>query len=710
MSDRAPVAAVIALALGTLAFGACFPLFLSTPIPQGDIFDFYRQFVEAGGFSGFGFTEIYRWHNEHRLVVPKLWFLADVALVDARQTFLLGVIFLSAMLHAALLAALFRGLGQSWRATALAFLVAAAAMASPVQYENLLNGFQVQFVQVWLFASLAFALIAWAPVRAGRPILVALSVLGAILAGLGSTYSMFNGLAVWPLLVVFALWRRLPLLWSLTIAAVGGAVIAIEVTAFMGRPGSGGALATHVDPGTILLFMARYLTSAIGEIGTLGQEIVGIAAIAAVVIAGLYALVRPSRTPAVRMALFAICGFLLAAALATALGRLHIGLGAANASRYTTPSMVFLVTVGMIGFDALMRLRRPRLTRWALAAAAVVLLLPGAIHGVRHMPDRLAGKDLASLAIVSHLAGGYRPDTLRLVFPHWPPLPDGVLQGMEAAQLGPFSQLERFMPPSDALVDGPAINAPVCDGVVDGLRIDPVTGVIFSAWLTDPATGRRASWVVARDPDGQVIAWGAALEMRTDRAPIEEAGLFTRGLRAFGEAPDPIVDTVTVEGVFADASRCRLPGTVAALPDRYLTDLPAEAGPAVLEPWAFEGETLAGGVGTAAVPEAARPVFGSNGLHDRRFVASAPLGEPGAARGVLVPIHTEHRPFGTTIALHGPDGEVLDEIRLTRPSEAGWTWAVLGRDRLVAGMRVVIRTDQRHPLNGVAFGTPHWLP
>lgn len=705
---RTAVAVPVILALATIAFGTCYPLFLSTSVPRDDIVDFYYQFLQAGGFAGYGFDQIYQWHNEHRLVVPKLWFLADLALADGRQTLLLAAIYVSTLLHAALLALIYRGLGHSARAAALAFLIAAAAMLSPVQYENLLKGFQIQFVQVWLFATLAVAFIAWAPVRTGRPLLLGVGVIAAILAGLTSTYSMINGLAIWPILVVFALWRRLPVGWTLLVAAVGGAVLALEVPGLIERLGTGGR--NGVDAVSVVLFAARYLTSAIGMIGTLGQEIVGIVAVLAIVLAGVTGLLRPSTTPSFRMALYAICAFLVAAAVATAFGRLETGLGAANVSRYTTPSMVFLMSVGLLGIDALQRSRYRAMTPHGLAVSVILLLVPGLIHSLTDAPRRLVGRDQTNMAMVSHLAGGYRPETLQVLYPHWPGRAAAVLDGMQQAGLGPFSRIERFLPPEGALARPAGEDAAPCDGSVEGLQIDPVTGVSFAAWLSDARSGYLPSWIVARAPNGKVAAWGARLEWLGDRAPIPEGGVPTPGFRAFGPAPDPIVDRLTIEGVFDDGSRCRLPGTVAALPVRFLAELPPDARSAVSGGWSVEGTQLTGGTGEAAVPDAAKPVFGSFHQSDRRFSAAVTLGAPNGALGVLVPVHTQRWPFRATIALVDPTGRTLDQIDLGRPARPNWVWAVLRPAAPVEGMQVVVRTTGTYTENGIAFGTPHWLP
>ena len=704
-----PAATVaILLSVLTVGFGIAYPFMFATSTPTNDIIDFYYWYLGSGGLSGFGFDKFYAWHNEHRLVVPRMWFIADILLVEGRQTFLLVVIFLSAFLHAGLLAALFRGLGQSRDATALAFVIAAAAAVSPVQFENLLQGFQVQFVQVWLFASTALALIAWAPVAEGR--WLGPWVIAALVAGLLSTYSMFNGLAVWPLLVVFAMWRRFPLGWIFAVATVGSTIMAVEVYGFLNRPGGGVTLPEGTSVWTFVRYMARYLTSGISEIGTLGQEIVGVAAVLGVIGGGLRTLFRPSDAPPERMALYGICAFILSAAFVTALGRLQFGLGSAEASRYTTPSMVFLFVAGMLAIDALSRRSATRALPWVTGLLTVLLLVPGLVKGAREIPFRLIERDLADQAIASDLAGGYRPDTIAGIYPHWPPFPAQTLAMLRSNGLGPYSELKRFVPPADALAQGPAVGAPECFGNADRLEVDVVNGVTFSAWLIDPSTGRRPTWAVGRAPDGRAVAWGMALEPRGDMVTIPADQPFDRGYRAFGEVPNPPVQSITVEGVFEDGSRCRLPGTISPRPARFLQELPAGAQRATEQQWSFIGTPPFGRKGEVQPPSGIRPVYGTFGQKDRRFDAWIELGDPGEAKGVALPILTDRWPFGTTIEILGADGVPVDRVDLKRPSERAWVWATLRPQVMTPGMRLAIRTVQAHAQNNVAFGTPFWLP
>lgn len=721
---RAAIALSLSLAIVSATFGAAFQIFFSSSVPVGDIVDFYQQFLEVGGFAGYGLKQLYFWHNEHRLVIPRLWFLADVLVDDARQDFLRLVIFCSALAQTALLAALFRGLGHSARATAIAFVIAAGALLSPVQYENLLQGFQVQFVQVWLFAALAFALIAWAPVSgpsgdtaAGetcpRQSAVGRSgvfVVAAAIAGLCSTYSMINGLAVWPLLVAFTLWRRMPLVWVLALAVLGTAVIGVEVMALMQRRGAGVGIDTGLHPLAVLQFMAQYLASALGQIGTLGQRVVGGLAMAGVVLAGLHGLARPKTTSPVRMALLALCAFILAAALVTALGRLRFGAGLADSSRYTTPSMIFLLSVGMLAVDPLVRRVRAQALPWALGVSVVLLLVPGLVHGVREIPSRISTRDQAELAVASHIAGGYRPEILLNLYPHWAPRPAFVLDGLAAAQLGPFSERERYVPAPEVLATAPAPDAPTCHGDVRHLAVDLVRGVEIVATLVDPESGRQPDWLIARSSDRRTVAWGIGVHPFDSWATALQAKASERVFHAFGPAPDPLVDQITVEGAFRNGERCRLPGTVSAEPDLYLAALPAGAEPAGAGAWSFVRGPLTGGIGGGAAPAAAAPAIGSFGMAPHTFEASMTLGDPGSATGVLVPLRTGPWPHRSSVDLLAADGRRLASVPLRRPAARAWVWVALRSPVLGPGMRVVVQAIERRTGDDLAFGTPHWLP
>ena len=94
-------------------------------------------------------------HNEHRILFPRLVFVLDLWLTGARN----GVNFAAILVCQALHLALFHRMialrvAEPWSRWALTALVAALFFGI-VQWENFLWGFQIQFVGVFLFFTIA---------------------------------------------------------------------------------------------------------------------------------------------------------------------------------------------------------------------------------------------------------------------------------------------------------------------------------------------------------------------------------------------------------------------------------------------------------------------------------------------------------------------------------------------------------------------------
>lgn|GEM_PF-740348 len=692
--------AVAGLALAFVAFA---------PIPFADSIDFFGQFVNAGGWGGwggFGFEQLYVRHNEHRLVVPRLWFLLDMVAFDATQAFLIVVTVLSSLIHAAILALLFRALGhRGWVLWGFAG-AAAGAVLSPAQWENLVWGFQVQFIQVWLFATLAFVAIAGAQGRDRWWL-----VLAGVLAALASTYSMANGLLVWPLLVALALWcgvRGGPLA-LLVVAAV--AVVGIEALGFHAHPGHGDPMKTIADPGQLLLYAFRYLTNGIGAIGTRGQEIIGALLSLTVVAISVDAILRRSRYSPTHAALLAIAGFIIGAALATALGRVTFGLGQANATRYATPSFIFLLTTGALLFDRLLRLQGRRLKLGAMAVGVALLLVPGLVDGIRHVPVALAERDARINAVVTYIAGGYRPGELVALYPFLPSRPYRTLQRLDAEGWGPFATRDRFMPPPALLRADAELPAEACRGHVDSAVSDPVDGVAVSGWAAAAVSAEQPQWIVVTDRTGRVVGWGASRVPREDVGAALGIGWRGRGFEAVG--PAAADGPLAVTAAFGDGRRCVL--ATAVMPTAvFLATLPTTARPATAAAWTVVEGTGTGRTGPAPLPAEVGPAIGTLG-DNSHLVAMIDLRAPEEAAALAVPLRTGAFPIATVMLVRDREsGEVIASHQFDRPSDHDWAWRVFAgtADSRFAGrmLRVEVATAGPGPALGIAVGRPHWLP
>lgn len=704
---RIAVVVAIVLGLATALAGIAVAIIAFEPIPFADSMDFYDAVIRLGGWHGFGFQELYARHNEHRLVVPRLWFLVDLVAFGASQWFLITVSIVSAACHAVLLTALFGRLGNRgpmlWMFAALAL----GAVLSPAQWENLVWGFQVQFIQVWLFATLALMAVPGPETRhpwwrSGL----------AVLCGLASTYSMANGIVVWPLLVMLALWRgrRGGPLWVIVAFAV--AVIVVEALGYEPHPGHGDPAQTFHHPVEILRYVFRYLTNAMGAIGTTGQEILGAVLLLGVLATAVDALLRRGRYRPVHGVLLTVAGFVIGAGILTALGRVNFGVGQANATRYATPSFVFLLVATALLLDRLSRLDRPRVRMASAVGAVVLILVPGMVDASLHLPVILGDRDARVDAVVTYLAGGYRPPALKALYPALPRRPFRVLQWFDERDAGPFTDRARFMPTPALLAETMAKPSVECRGHVDFAADEPVIGIVINGWAAAPGSAEQPRWVLAVDASGKVVAWGASLVRRDDVGRSLGIGWKGRGFSI--TRSEPVAGPLSVVGAFDDGRTCLVASEVNPRTPRFLAALPEGARPAADNGWTVVEGVGADRVGAEPPPVEVVPAVGTLG-QGSHLLARMDLPATGDRAVLAIPVRTGQFPMWVQVRVIDLEtGALVGRLNFARPSDRGWVWRTVPgtADPRFQGHRLRIEAAAAGPAawQGLAVGRPHWLP
>ncbi len=148
----------------------------------------------------------------HRLVIPRLLFLADARWFSMAS--LTRLTLLLQFVHIALLIALaWLLLRKSPPFFMIAVTVSLNLMLSPFQMENFVWGMQTMFALVFVAATGAFLCLSSG------------SLAGCIALGIVSSYTMPNGILVWPVLLVQAIYLRQNRRMIAALAAVGAAVI-----------------------------------------------------------------------------------------------------------------------------------------------------------------------------------------------------------------------------------------------------------------------------------------------------------------------------------------------------------------------------------------------------------------------------------------------------------------------------------------------------
>ena len=495
-------------------------------------------------------------HNEHRLLFPRLVFIADRWLSGETNAVDLAVNLLIQMGLAAILVKLARGAGLRSKAERLwaAGLVLTLLFWS-VQWENFTWGFQPQFFGVGLAAAACLALAALGP-----PTIT--TALGVIVLEFVATYTLASGVLAAFLAVPLALWLRRPpghtaLFAAAAVALLGTYLIGYHTPAYHSDPldlfshvrdvldymaveigGPGGEAMTALF-GTKAIMTARWL----GWIGVLSLCALGL---------GLGWRRRPQPHAA---ALVAFGVFVLGMVLLTGAGRLRFGIASALANRYATPALLFWAVLFLLAAARVAAVPRSLWRRPAgmlLPAPALVLVLTTQAEFSSAARSDADGRNAAIPAV---LAGVNDAALLSRVYP----APRG-LQQLRAGRGSVFAQPWAAWLGSRLEDHVRLVDATSCRGSLN-----------YTSPLAGPEGGGRAQGLVA-------VPGGAAARLRLLLADTEGT-VVGYGLSGFspaaigvpeGEPPFP------ARGGWIGAFRDAAPGSLRAfvLLDRDMAACP----------------------------------------------------------------------------------------------------------------------------------------
>src|SRR5271166_4820451 len=217
-SQEDPVSRLLAAVLFVFALFIVFSMAIIqrraySALPWGDMWDYWIWYLKPHPNL---LIKLFALHNEHRIVVARLFFIADQMFFRGRAIFVFVSIFVIQFFHAILLCRL-AYLAHPHRKALSVFMGSTAfvCLFSAEQYTNFTWSFQIQFVAVYFAVTGALAslmvfarLLANEPPASERRRWLWLGI--TILAGIIATYSMANGLLVWPSLLLEASWFGLP--------------------------------------------------------------------------------------------------------------------------------------------------------------------------------------------------------------------------------------------------------------------------------------------------------------------------------------------------------------------------------------------------------------------------------------------------------------------------------------------------------------------
>ena len=369
-----------------------------SPVPFWDMWDGYLWFftkVSDGDWSAW-----WAQHNEHRIVLARLFFWMDLAFFGGQAWFLVCVNYTLMLVVCWLFVFIWKEVEPDHQGKWVGYFLF-AWLFWWIQKNNLEWGFQSQFILAQLLPLISFYLLHRAciagPKNNGFFIF-------SIFVGVLSIGSMANGILALPIMVVYALMAKMG--WRRVLLITGYAIFSVSLY-FYGykAPGGHGSLrqAILTNPIGLLHYVLIYM----GGPFSFGSKSSGLWT---ATIAGLFlvtssmvfawGVLRKYRDDSLKLALLAFILYVGGTAFGTAGGRLIFGVEQALESRYMTPSLM-----AWAAFFIIFYVNSPRLKKWMNQklwiplSLLLVLMLPQQLVALKAQNIVLYERSMAALAL-----------------------------------------------------------------------------------------------------------------------------------------------------------------------------------------------------------------------------------------------------------------------------------------------------------------------
>jgi len=343
------------------------------------------------------FSDLWRQHNEHRVFFPTIALLASARITHWNTGVEVLISFLLAMITATLLFLLLRTQFKGWVAATAGSLFA-AWFFSPIQWENWLWGWQVEWFMCITFVVLASFLLLKFVDTAGqraRRFLFAAALASAFIA----TFSLAGGIFAWLLGVAILVLRRQSrnslILWSAAGVATTG-LYYFHYTQTLSPSGPATTVLAH-HPFLFIEFFIAFLGGPAGSLknGLQTPDIIGTFLLISLAPL-LYLTWQRRKNIRVYLPWLLLIVYGILCGLSTAFGRLGYSIGFALSSRYTAFSLLYVI--GLTGLAFSLITTTPRLSQaykkfcvTGVVLFSLPILISGYVVGIQGFKSHSSG-------------------------------------------------------------------------------------------------------------------------------------------------------------------------------------------------------------------------------------------------------------------------------------------------------------------------------
>ncbi len=507
-------ALLLAAAFYTLCFTARMLYRAYCPVIYWDQWHYVTVAMRSGAWPSW--SRLWAQVDESRLFTGSLAGFLDLRFFGGRNLSLQWELILIPTCLAALLICIARRQGRL-RGPALASAAAFTAFCAfaPVQVDDFFWYFEVGFVLTGLAAVVSFAALT---LHASSTRWISAPLLVSLAAAFVAECSRFDGLLVWPILLLLACALRLPRKTCALIAAAATLAVAAYFWNFHPSHQQSAQVrqALH-QPLALLSYIDLYFAATWNTLLP-PHSAPSVAARILAACALLIALLSfRSWRDRFRTFLAAILLFAISAACITSAGRLTFGVAQAAASRYQCVALLFWSALGAL----LVHWAAARTPRYLAAVQALLLLLmfsavprfPAFQRIAEGRRDRLNAAYLALIRDPNDAAAAVALNPTARLMPPW-------LEYLRRNRLGPSPSglASRFpvIPDSTSYTPVPAAR---CTGWIDGFEpgVHPPGTAVLTGWAWDRLAAAPPLKIWIATPAGLAAGTG---EMRIPREDV----------------------------------------------------------------------------------------------------------------------------------------------------------------------------------------------
>ncbi|HEX6896309.1 MAG TPA: hypothetical protein VF146_13615 [Bryobacteraceae bacterium] len=370
----------------------------------------------------------------------------------------------------------------------------------PIQMENFVWSGQIQYFLTYSAAAGSIALLVFSNRRAAM-------LAGSLALALLSSYSMTNGLLIWPVLVGVGVHLRFTRAWLITFAVTGSLVIATYFLNYQGPSIGMGVTGMLREPLHAIALVGLVLAGPLSFISTPAG--IGLALAALCVLTFVAVQVLHKAPPREAVFLIASACFLLLSCAAMVAGRLDprflktpAGLFTLQSRHYTPVFLFWATSAPLVAFGCWQSSRRPVLLAvFALILGWLIFAEPRRqLNAAEDWADFFVGVDAAGLAMLLNI-----PDE-PILSKLWPIAPErsASVDFLRQRHLALFSDGRAAWAGRKVgeIFRGPA--APACLGGIEQVQLVANGSWRLQGWALDER-GQTPRDLIFADRDGQIV-------------------------------------------------------------------------------------------------------------------------------------------------------------------------------------------------------------